>query len=346
MNKGQVTWSSPSNIAIVKYWGKYGNQMPRNPSVSFTLSESKSITNVHYQESVTGKLSVRFFLDGIENEKFASKTALFFEKLSNDLPWISALDFEINSKNTFPHSSGIASSASGMSALVMCLLEIGTLLGVYDKSGDERLSEASHFSRLGSGSASRSVFPLMAVWGEHELYQGSSDQYAIGIGHAINDVFKTYHNDILIISRKEKSVSSSAGHGLMDTNPYATVRYKQAYDHMSKLKSVLESGDVDTFGKIAEQEALILHALMMASDPSFILLEPDSVGVIKKIREFRNETKLPVYFTIDAGPNIHVLYPDFIKNEVSQFIQNDLEKYCTDGMIIKDRVGNGPEKLL
>ena len=76
-----VCWKAPSNLAIVKYWGKYGNQMPRNPSVSFTLSESKSITNVHYQESVTGKLSVRFFLDGIENEKFASRTALFFENL-------------------------------------------------------------------------------------------------------------------------------------------------------------------------------------------------------------------------------------------------------------------------
>ena len=346
MSTGEVKWSSPSNIAIVKYWGKHGNQLPRNPSVSFTLSESKSITHMYYKPAINGQTAIKFFLDKKENEKFGIRTEQFFKKMAADLPWINHLQFEIHSENTFPHSSGIASSASGMSALVMCLLDIGTILGYYQKSEVEKLQDASYYSRLGSGSACRSVFPVMAVWGQHTYFDGSSDLFAIEISHQIHDVFKSYHNDILIVSRQEKSVSSSAGHSLMDTNPYADTRYQQAYDNLSTLKAVLSSGDVDMFGKIAEQEALILHALMMASDPSYILLEPGSLEVIKRIRQFRYETHLPLYFTIDAGPNIHVLYPDNIKEQVSAFIKEDLSRFCTDGMIIEDRVGNGPQKLI
>ena len=346
MNVGEVKWSSPSNIAIVKYWGKHGIQLPRNPSVSFTLAKSKSVTHLLYQPSENGQTSVKFYLEGQENQKFGLKTEQFFKKLSDELPWINSLQFEIHSQNTFPHSSGIASSASGMSALVMCLLDVGYNLGFYLKTGQDKLRDASHYSRLGSGSACRSVFPVMAVWGQHSSFDGSSDLYATDISNEIHDVFKSYHNDILIISREEKSVSSSAGHSLMDSNPYAPVRYKQAYDNLTQLREILKEGDIHKFGEIAEQEALVLHALMMASNPSYILLEPGSIEVVKRIRQFRADTQLPVYFTIDAGPNIHVLYPDSVKTEISNFIHQELKSLCANGMIIEDRVGNGPEKLL
>jgi diphosphomevalonate decarboxylase len=346
MNVGEVKWSSPSNIAIVKYWGKHGVQLPRNPSVSFTLSESKSVTHLLYQPSPAGQTSVKFYFDGKENQKFGVKTEQFFKKLSDELPWINSLQFEIHSQNTFPHSSGIASSASGMSALVMCLLDVGNKLEFYQKTGHDKLVDASRFSRLGSGSACRSVFPVMAVWGQHSSFEGSSDLFGIDISGEIHEVFKTYHNDILIISRQEKSVSSSAGHSLMNSNPYAPVRYRQAYDNLTHLKEILKAGEIHKFGEIAEQEALVLHALMMASDPSYILLEPGSIEVVKRIRQFRAETQLPVYFTIDAGPNIHVLYPDSVKKEISDFIHQELKSLCANGMIIQDRVGNGPEKIL
>jgi diphosphomevalonate decarboxylase len=346
MSSGFVKWSSPSNIAIVKYWGKYGNQLPRNPSISFTLSESKSVTSINFTKHKNGGNILKFDFEGKENAKFAEKTKLFFDKLSKDLPWILEYDYEISSENTFPHSSGIASSASGMSALVMCLLDIGKSEGHYLKLGVEHEKDASHLSRLGSGSACRSVLPVMAVWGEHALYEGSSNLFAVGVKDEIHPIFTTYHNDILIVSRTEKSVSSSAGHQLMDTNPYAETRYKQANQHLSDIKAILQSGDIDEFGRIAENEALVLHALMMASNPSYILLEPSSLEVIKKIRTFREDTKMPIYFTIDAGPNIHVLYPAEIKERVQNFIQSDLKKLCSDGMIIQDRVGMGPKKII
>ena len=347
MNSNLVKWSSPSNIAIVKYWGKYGVQLPRNPSISFTLSTSKSITTLQFDEKTDDNYVINFEFEGQENQKFAQKTKQFFDKISSALPWIKDYDFHIQSENTFPHSSGIASSASGMSALVMCLLDMGKILGHYHPVDIQYLNDASHFARLGSGSACRSVFPVMAAWGEHHLYDHSSNLHAVPIiDEEIHEDFKTYHNDILIVSRTEKSVSSSAGHQLMETNPYADIRYKQAYDHMTDIKQILKSGDIDAFGHIAENEALVLHALMMASNPSYILLEPSSLEVIKKIRSFRAETGLPLYFTIDAGPNIHVLYPHKIKEKVENFIHTDLKAHCSDGLIIQDNVGMGPEKLI
>jgi diphosphomevalonate decarboxylase len=340
-SSGEVKWSSPSNIAIVKYWGKYGNQLPRNPSISFTLSEAKSITTLKF--ATENKGSLRFFLDGSENEKFANRTKLFFNKISNILPWINDFGFEIHSSNTFPHSSGIASSASGMSAMAVCLLDIERILS--EKRPDLDFQKASVISRLGSGSACRSVYPDLAVWGKHSEYQDSSDEFALGVGETVHPVFKTYHDDIAIISKNEKSVSSSAGHQLMEGNIYAESRYLQARNHLSDLKKILESGDVEAFGEIAEKEALVLHALMMSSVPSYILLEPDSIRAINKIRSFRADTKLPIYFTIDAGPNIHILYPDEIRQKAKDFIDQEIRPICENGLVISDHVGQGPQKL-
>jgi diphosphomevalonate decarboxylase len=147
------------------------------------------------------------------------------------------------------------------------------------------------------------------------------------------------------VSKKEKSVSSRAGHGLMEGNVYAKNRYKQANERIIQILKAMRNGDLETFGQIVEDEALTLHALMMASSPSFTLLEPNTIEMIKKIRAFRMDTKLPVFFTLDAGPNIHLLYPDNIVNDVKSFIMLDLKPLCESGLIIKDKVGKGPQKL-
>jgi len=343
---GQVSWRSPSNIAIVKYWGKHGDQLPRNPSLSFTLSAAHTITTVNYKKRPTKKegISLTFKFEGEENEAFSNKIVKFLSSLMVDMPFLSQLHFDIESSNSFPHSSGIASSASAMSALSLCLTSIehelfGTLPDV-----DSYVQKSSNLSRLGSGSASRSVIPQIGAWGMHNKVPNSSDNFAVGVD-GIHEVFKTYHDDILIINAGEKSVSSRAGHALMEGNPYAAARYQQANDRMSELINIMKSGDVDAFGKLAEDEAMTLHALMMCSDPSYVLMKPKTLSAIEDIRKFRRENNLPIYFTLDAGPNIHLLYPDGIKNKVSKFINTDLKAYCQDGKIIKDMVGMGPERL-
>jgi diphosphomevalonate decarboxylase len=150
----------------------------------------------------------------------------------------------------------------------------------------------------------------------------------------------------LIVSGETKSVSSRAGHGLMEGNPYATARYAQANENIKNLLSALKSGDLDTFINITESEALQLHALMMCSNPSFILMKPNTLRIIEEVRNFRNETHIPLCFTLDAGPNVHLLYPESEAEKVEHFIKDNLAAYCVDNKWIADRVGDGPKKLL
>ena len=341
--QGKVGWASPSNIALVKYWGKKGKQLPQNPSISFTLSECRSETFVEFEKA--GKFGFQFFFEGKENPAFGAKIKKFLMDHQAFFPFINQLNLKVESRNTFPHSSGIASSASSMSAFVMCMLEIERLL-VGPSTGSGTLIKASYFSRLASGSAARSVFPAMALWGKTQAYEGSSDEYAVSLSEYIHPVFKTFHDSILIVSGETKSVSSRAGHALMEGNPYASARYAKANENIKNLLSALKSGELDSFINITESEALQLHALMMCSNPSFILMKPNTLSLINEIRAFRNETKIPLCFTLDAGPNVHLLYPESEAEKVDYFIKNNLAAYCVDNKWIADHVGDGPKKLL
>jgi diphosphomevalonate decarboxylase len=229
-----------------------------------------------------------------------------------------------------------------MSAFVMCLMAIENQIVL--KQFD--FQKASYFSRLASGSASRSVFPKMALWGATSCYEGSSDEYAVSLENDIHPIFKTFCDSILIVSGETKSVSSRAGHALMEGNPYAPARYAQANENIKNLLAALKSGDLDTFVNITESEALQLHALMMCSNPSYILMKPNTLKLIDEIRKFREETKIPMCFTLDAGPNVHLLYPESESKTVEEFVDVVLSFYCADNRWIDDRVGDGPKKLL
>ncbi|MEX0360657.1 MAG: diphosphomevalonate decarboxylase, partial [Allomuricauda sp.] len=107
-----------------------------------------------------------------------------------------------------------------------------------------------------------------------------------------------------------------------------------------------ESGDLEEFVKVVESEALTLHAMMMSSNPYFILMKPNTLEIINKIWGFRKETRMPVCFTLDAGANVHVLYPESIKQSVIQFVQDELVAHCDNGHYICDRIGTGAKKLI
>lgn len=344
-----ITWESPSNIALVKYWGKYGQQLPRNASISFTLSASHTITTIAYSPrtlSVTPSISFDFLFEHQPQPIFAEKVGIFLEALLPDFPFLAEYHLHIATNNSFPHSAGIASSAAGMSALVLCLCDMERQLhhysGVEQASESEFWKRASYYSRLGSGSACRSVYPHAAVWGKHPAVPNSDDTYAVPFT-SLHEVFAHYHDDILIVSKEEKKVSSRVGHSLMENNPYASARYIQANDHLSRLVDVLKCGDLDEFCRIVEQEALTLHALMMTSSPSFILMHPQTLAIIEKVREFRHDTQIPICFTLDAGPNLHLLYPDKYTDEVGYFIKAELEQLCQSR--IADHLGEGPKCL-
>jgi diphosphomevalonate decarboxylase len=347
VENGSISWKSPSNIALIKYWGKYGNQLPRNPSLSFTLEEAHTIMNLEWsaKERPDNELSLKLFFNNLRHEPFEEKLKAKLSGLANIFPFINQLDLVIDTANSFPHSAGIASSASSMSALALCLCSMedhffGTL--EEDKLFEQK---ASFVSRLLSGSACRSIYGTAAIWGEIAEIPESADLYAIPAEDRIHPVFKDFQNSILIVSADEKAVSSSEGHRLMENNPYANSRYAQAKQRLIALLQALETGDVEKMGHIAEEEALSLHALMMTSTPSYLLLEPATLLLIQKIRRFRQESGIPAYFTLDAGPNIHLLYPSSYVNEVNDFIISELSAHCADGMFIADQVGEGPVQL-
>ncbi|MGB0840540.1 MAG: diphosphomevalonate/mevalonate 3,5-bisphosphate decarboxylase family protein [Chitinophagales bacterium] len=347
---GQTAWQSPSNIALVKYWGKFGRQYPRNTSISFTLNNCHTQTHLSYQRkdnyASAKDISLNFTFEGQSKPLFAEKITHFFDSITDIYPFLRQYHFTLSSRNSFPHSSGIASSASSMSALAMCLITMEQQLFGAAETGAATLQKASFLARLGSGSASRSVYPKAALWGLHSGIKGSANDFALGYEHRLHDVFKTYQDSILVVSKKEKSVSSRAGHALMEGNPYAASRYEQAQKNITRLNRILQMGDLADFIPIVESEALTLHALMMCSTPSFILMHPNTLQVINKLQAFRQETKVPVCFTLDAGPNVHVLYPRNVKANVEAFIQSELLPFCEDGNYwIKDEVGNGATRI-
>jgi len=347
VRSGKIEWRSPSNIALIKYWGKYGQQMPCNPSLSFTLDAAYTETILEYGPKMSDKpgVAVDFMFHREHNPPFADKIEKFLTSLLPVYPFLSQIELTIFSSNSFPHSAGIASSAASMSALALCLCSLEDELFGTLSDDAEFEKKASYIARLGSGSACRSIFARAALWGETPDVRDSSDLYAIGWGHHLHPVFSTFHDDILIISKDEKSVSSSAGHQLMDNNPYSETRYMTVQSRLKRLISVLKAGDVEAFGEIVEQEAYSLHGLMMLSSPPYLLIKPGTVSVIEKLTAWRKAKKIPLYFTLDAGPNVHLLYPDEYAGTVQAFVKNELLRYCAEGSYIPDRIGSGPKQL-
>ena len=342
---GKTGWSSPSNIALVKYWGKTGEQIPANPSLSFTLSKSLTETTIEFSPALGNESVVEFLFEGISNEKFAEKTKIFFNKIVDVFPFITQLDFKIHSKNTFPHSAGIASSASGMSVIALALCEIERKYFNTFTSDEEFFQKASYVARLGSGSACRSVYGGLVSWGEIEGLESSSNLFGSKLTENINPVFETFHDSILIVDSGQKIVSSTVGHDLMNTNPFSDKRFEQAKTNISNLLEIVRTGELEEFVKIVELEALSLHSMMMTSSPYFLLMKPNTISIIDKIWEFRKDTGKQVCFTLDAGPNVHLLYPDENKDKVISFIESDLLKLTVNNTVIHDKVGNGPEKI-
>ena len=337
----KTSWASPSNIALIKYWGKKkgGVQLPANPSISFTLSNCKTTTFLKFIEGT--KFDVSVSLEQVDTPSFIPKIEQFLERIKSIFPFVMNGSYEINTSNSFPHSSGIASSASGMSALALCICDIASKKGLLDS--EKFFQTASLLSRLGSGSASRSVFGPLGVWGEHPDFEGSSDDFAISYNN-VSPIFKNYCDTILLVHKGQKTVTSTVGHDLVDNHPFAIARFRQANQNMSAIKSALKSADIDRFIDIVESEALTLHSLMMSSNPYFILMKPDTLNIINAIWQKRKKSNVKWCFTLDAGAKVHFLYPSEDKEMAHQFIEDELKQYCENGAFIHDFVGSGPEK--
>ena len=286
----RATATAGSNIAIVKYWGArdLALNLPANGSISLTLDAARTTTTVDFAPAYEADALV---LNGRE----VGGTAL--ARVSAHLDRLRALAgvnlrARVETANTFPEGSGIASSASGFAALTVAA---AAALGL-------RLSERelSRLARLGSGSACRSI---IGGWAEWLAGTCDEDSYAVQVAPPehwnVRDL-------VAVISAEPKAVPSAKGHERAASSPLFEARLRQVEEALPAVRRAILEREFHALGVLAEADALSMHAIMLTSAPPLLYWLPATVELIRQVWQWRLEG-LPCYFTIDAGPNVHVL---------------------------------------
>ncbi|WP_370280823.1 diphosphomevalonate decarboxylase [Pontibacterium sp.] len=283
---------APSNIALCKYWGKRDRELnlPINASLSVSLAHLGSKTVI--TESETGE--DRVVLNGVEqarDSKFARKVVEFVSLFRGDLKQ----PVLVSTENNIPTAAGLASSASGFAALMLALNQFYNL-----NLTDAQLSACA---RMGSGSASRSIFTGFVEWQMGHRDDGM-DSHAVQLDYPWPDL----RIGLVKVATGEKKVDSRAG---MQRTVESAHLYQswplQAAADLEKLHLAIEQQDFMLLGETAEQNALSMHATMIASWPPLLYWQPESVAAMHKIWDLRADG-LQVYFTMDAGPNLKLLF--------------------------------------
>lgn len=285
----KATAVAPANIAFVKYWGKRSARLntPFAGSLSMNLSEHRTTTTVQFGQLNRDEI----VLDGRGADVEAGERAIIHLDRIRRIAGM-RLRARVTSRNNFPTGVGIASSASGFAALT---LAAASALGL-------RLSEKklSTLARRGSGSACRSIPDGFVEWlsGTRD-----ADSYAYSLYPPdywdIRDV-------VVIVSKARKRVGSTGGHALARSSPFFMARVRRLPSTLQRIKQSLEKKQFSQFGTIIESEALNMHAVMLTSSPALIYWEPATVAILLRVREWREEG-LESYFTLDAGPTVHVI---------------------------------------
>jgi diphosphomevalonate decarboxylase len=159
-----------------------------------------------------------------------------------------------------------------------------------------------------------------------------------------HETFRNLRDRILIVESGQKRISSSVGHSLMKDHPFAIKRFDQARDNLKLLQRAFIEGNWKSFISVVEEEALSLHAMMLTSKPGFILMQPGTLSIMHKIRDYREQTGQRLCFTLDAGANVHLLHAEADEGPVEDFVKSELIPFCENGRFISDKMGPGPVK--
>src|SRR5690625_4528285 len=320
----KATAKANVNIALIKYWGKRDEELilPTNNSLSLTLDGLFTTTSVHFKEELTEDI---FFLDGEQ------VTGEAFERVTQFLDIIRKeanrenLYAEIRSKNDVPTAAGFASSASGFAALAAASTKaIGLELTE---------EELSRITRRGSGSACRSIYGGFAEWKMGEKEDGS-DSYAVQIAPKN---FWDIRIAAVILTDEKKSVSSRDGmKRTVETSPFFQGWVESSFTDLTRMKEGIENRDFAMCGEIAEANCLKMHATTLGANPPFTYWTDSTMKVMQEVRNMR-EDGIQAYFTIDAGPNVKVIYLP----EDEQVIQERLQKLPEVTEITLSKPGDG-----
>ena len=276
---------APANIALIKYWGKRDQELnlPVTSSLSLSLEEGTHTTvTVAKEDSV--------LLNGAPADEAFTKRLFAF----CDLFRTPGTHFHIDTKNTIPTAAGFASSSSGFAALTLCLNDL------FGWNKDAKI--LSILARMGSGSACRSLYKGFVLWNRGSIADGS-DSFA----EPISTFWPELKLDLVMISSKKKPIDSRRAMQItVDSSPLYSSWPAQVERDLPLMQQAIREKNVHLLGQVAEQNALAMHATMIAASPSICYWQPETVEWMHKIWQLRKEGP-PIYFTMDAGPNLKLL---------------------------------------
>ena len=280
------------NIAFIKYWGNrdHALRIPTNGSLSMNLGLLRTTTTVVFDPALEKDQVV---LDGRLLTGSSRERVVNFLSLVREMSGDTARA-RVESENNFPQGAGIASSASGFAALALAASRAAGLA----------LSRRalSRLARRGSGSASRSIPAGFVEW-----QAGEDDLTSYAYSLAGKDHW-ALHDCIALVSEGHKKVGSTEGHVLAETSPVQPARIADAGRRLDLCREALLERDFEAFGRVVEQDNHLMHAVMMTSQPPLLYWQPATLEVMLAVRRWREEG-IPVCYTIDAGPNVHVICP-------------------------------------
>ena len=285
--------TAPSNIALIKYWGKLYKQLPANPSISYTIGGFRSFTRSRIVNTVLdANASSTTTPSDASNASLGgcSRSQQFLDKM---VPLGGDFQIKIDSFNNFPSSCGIASSASGFCAMVMAvndLLNVAACL-----STTEYKYWTDTWCRLGSGSSIRSSKPGFNTW------EWTASNYVA------SPLESSMHHLVVIMNQQEKEISSAEGHKTVDSSLFQTVRRPNAVSRFPIIVKALQQGDFQTLKLLTEEDAMFMHCVMNTSDPQCNYLSPDTVAFVNFFIQYTLQHNIDAFYTIDAGPNVHIL---------------------------------------
>ena len=302
LSERKATCRAGSNIAFIKYWGVADGaedlNIPLNNSISMTLADAHTTTTVAWDNSANLPTDT-VVIDGVALQGApADRIVAHLDRL-RALAGVSDRA-RVVSNNNFPMASGIASSASGFAALTVAgAAALGLRLDA---------TRLSAVARQGSGSASRSLFGGFVEWERDWGRGGESLLDSRSVAHQLhNEDHWALRDVIAIVSAGAKRVSSSSGHRLAATSPLNAARTRRVGAWLETVRRAIAERNLSLLGPILELDALAMHGVMMTSAPSLLYWQPGTLEVLHAVRAWREEEGVPVYFTIDAGPNVHLI---------------------------------------
>jgi diphosphomevalonate decarboxylase len=289
------------NIAFIKYWGNREQhlRLPSNGSISMNLDGLTTRTQVTFDPTLNSDILI---LNGrrLTGPAF-TRVSLLLERVRR----LAKIDqhAEVVSENNFPTGTGIASSASAFAALSLAATAAAGL--VLDEA------QLSRLARTGSGSACRSIPGGFVEW---QAGEGDQDSYAFSIappGHW--DLVDC----IAVVSQQHKPTSSTEGHALADTSPLQPARLRRVPEHLDICRRAILEKDFNALAEIMELDSNMMHAVIMTGTPPILYWEPATMTIMQEVHSWR-QRGTPVCYTIDAGPNVHVITKASDSEQVSQ----------------------------